>query len=258
MRETMPDTPMAEQIDLFKLLQAYLAHWKMLICALVIGAAVAGGWTYMMVTPLYRANVTVYVNNIKSNQQIDYISAGNLATAQQLVATYVNIIKSDTVLEKVVREANLDCSAEQLRRMMTAAQVGETELFDVYITHPDPQMAARIANAIATVAPGEIEEFVEGSSTKIIDYAKVPEIRFSPSYRRNVALGGLVALIAVLGVLTLGFLLDVRVHDEQDLLEHFDYPVIGQIPSFEQITSGKGKGRAQTDPYHSADKGGVL
>ena len=127
-----------------------------------------------------------------------YISAANLATSQQLVNTYVNIIRSDTVLEKVVKNAKLDYSAAEIRGMMTTAQVDETELFSVYISHPDPEMAAKIANAVATVAPGEIEEFVEGSSTKIIDHAKVPTSRYTPSYRKNTLLGcaaGLLRLI---------------------------------------------------------------
>ena len=52
------------------------------------------------------------------------------------------------MLEKVVKNARLDCSAAEIRGMMTTAQVDETELFSVYISHPDPEMAAKIANAV--------------------------------------------------------------------------------------------------------------
>ena len=179
------------EIDLWKLLGLWLRRWRLiLVCGLALAAA-AAAYTALLVTPLYRADVMVYVNSVKASQQVDYISASNLATSQQLVNTYVNIIRSDTVLEKVARAAGLNYSAEQIRSMMTAEQVDETELFTVYITHPDPVMAAEIANAVAEVAPGEIESFVDGSSTKIIDYARTPDSPYTPSYRRNILLGGL-------------------------------------------------------------------
>ena len=159
-------------IDLWELLRILLQRWRLLLLCTVAAAAVTLACTANFITPLYRASVMIYVNNVKSSQQVDYISASNLATSQQLVNTYVNIIQSDTVLEKVARSTDTDYTAAQIRAMMTAEQVDETELFFVYITHPDPRMAAEIANAVAEVAPGEIESFVEGSSTKIIDYAK--------------------------------------------------------------------------------------
>ena len=101
-------------------------------------------------------------------------------------------------------------------------------------------MAAFIANAVAEVAPGEIESFVEGSSTKIVDYAKVPESPYSPSYRKNIMLGAAVGVVLIVAILTVRDLLDVRIKREEDLLEISDLPVLGRIPVF---TSGKGQRR---------------
>ena len=126
-------------------------------------------------------------------------------------------------------------TARDIRAMMTTAQVEETEIFQVYITHPDPEVAAKIANTIAEVAPERIAEFVEGSSTKIIDYAKVPQSRYSPSYRKNTMMGALIGLVIALGYLTLAYLLDVRIRDDEDITEYFDQPLLGQIPAFDQV-----------------------
>ena len=220
------------EIDLWKLLGLWLRRWRLiLVCGLALAAA-AAAYTALLVTPLYRADVMVYVNSVKASQQVDYISASNLATSQQLVNTYVNIIRSDTVLEKVARAAGLNYSAEQIRSMMTAEQVDETELFTVYITHPDPVMAAEIANAVAEVAPGEIESFVDGSSTKIIDYARTPDSPYTPSYRRNILLGGLAGCFLAVLYVSLRQLLDVRVKSGDELSQLTGLPMLGQIPVF--------------------------
>ena len=250
MKDTLPRNNEAMEIDLLKLFMAYLHKWWLiLLCALVVG----GGtrlYTMKLVTPLYQASITVYVNNVRSGERIDYISGSNLQASQQLVNTYSNIIQSDTVLSKVAQEAHVDYTPEDMRKLLSTKQVGETELFNVYITHPDPEEAAYLANAVASVAPAEIEGFVEGSSAKIIDYAKVPEKRSSPSYSRSAILGALVGGILAVAYVTLRCLLDVRIKEEEDLASLFDYPVLGQIPRFDQPSPGKK--HAYAAPYVTA------
>lgn len=241
------------EIDLRKLFLAYLHKWwVILLCAVVVGVG-ALFYTMKLVTPLYQANITVYVNNVRSGERIDYISGSNLQASQQLVNTYSNIIKSDTVLSKVAEEAGVDYMPDEMRKILTTKQVGETEMFNVYIVHPDPAEAAHIANAVATVAPAEIEGFVEGSSAKIIDYAKVPDKRFSPSYSRSAVLGAAVGGILALAYVTIRCLLDVRIKEEEDLTALFALPVLGQIPSFDDAAPGKRS--AYAAPYGEAPAG---
>ena len=214
MRENRTDVQELAEIDLWKILMIFAARWKLLLVSALAAAVLAFFVTVQFMTPLYRASVKVYVNNINANETIEYVNAANLATAQQLVNTYVNMIRSNTVLEKVSQSAGMSYSAEDIRRMMTAAQVDETELFEVYISHPDPEEAAKIANAIANVAPDEIAYFVEGSSTKIIDYAKVPQYPYTPNPQKNAVVGGVLGCMAAAAVVFLQYLLDVRIKDE--------------------------------------------
>lgn len=251
MRENREDRDFLE-IDIWKLLFVFLDRWKLLAGSALAAAVLAFLVTTQLMTPIYKASVTIYVNNINASEKIEYINASNLATAQQLVNTYVNMIRSDTVLEKVIDAADLDdYQAKDIRQMMTASQVDETELFDVYISHPDPVEAARIANAVAEVAPDEIAYFVEGSSTKIIDYAKVPENPSSPSVKGNTVVGFMLGGLLAAAYVALGYMLDVRVKDEEDLAALFDIPMLGQIPNFEE-----GKNKDARHSYSQDIKGG--
>lgn len=232
MKEMLYESRAGVEVDLQKLLLAYLHKWWLIVLCASIAVLGAVYVTTNLITPMYQAKVTVYVNNTASGQQMDYISNANLVTSQRLVNTYINMIQSDTVLEKVAEASGMEITSEQIRKVMSAEQVDDTELFDVFITHADPVMAAQLANAVAEVAPGEIENFVEGSSTKIIDYAKTPVKPISPSLSRNCILGALMGIVAAVVFLTLRFLFDVRIKDEEDLNMLFDVPVLAQIPAF--------------------------
>lgn len=218
--------------ELFKVL--FKRAWIVALCAVVVAASVLV-YTANFVTPQYKANVTIYVNN-NSGKDSSYISSSDLAVALRLVSTYVNIIQSNTVLEKVIAETGLQLTSDQVRKMISAEVVGETEMFRVTVTTPYPQMSADLANAIAVIAPDEIAAIIEGSSAKIIDYARVPKGRSSPSFTTNTILGAAVGAVLAIAVILIQNLLDLRVRNEEELAKIGSVPVLGVIPD---LTGGK-------------------
>lgn len=237
MREKMAEKDVME-IDLMKLLMAYLHKWWLILACGLAGACIALVVTVNFITPKYQSSVSVYVNNARNNQTVDYVTSSNLDASQKLVNTYINIAQSDRVLELVSERLDGVYSVKELREMLTASQVNDTEIFKLYITSPDPEEAARVANVMAEVAPREISDLVEGSSARIIDYAKVPESRYTPSYSKNTVMGGLIGCVLAAAYLTVMFLLDVRIKDDEDLMALFDVPILGQIPDVETLDNG--------------------
>lgn len=229
------------EIDLGKLISYYLRHWLALLASGLVVALLAFLITKFAITPQYKASVTIYVNNTSSTQGIESITGTNLTAAQQLVNTYVNIIKSDTVLDEVIQKGNLTGTAEDIRRIMTAKQVENTEMFKVSISHPEAKTAAHIANTIAAVAPNRISGFVKGSSTEIIDSAKTPASPYTPNCSKNVVLGALLGCILMGAYLTIRFLFDMRIEDEEDITDYLQIPVLGVIPEHEDGTKKKGR-----------------
>lgn len=232
------------EIDLKEIVLGLLKKWwLLLLSALIVGGA-AYAYTANFITPQYRATVTIYVNNFSVSEESgypEYISATNLATSQRLVTTYVNIIKSNTVLKKVIEQSGMDMTVEQVRNMMTASAVENTEMFNVHVSNADPVLAAIIANVIADVAPDEIANILEGSSTKIIDRAEVPQYRYTPSFRKNTFLGCAAGAILAAVYVVLRILLDQRIKSQEDLDRLFNLPILGEIPEFDPNRSKKGK-----------------
>ena len=226
-----------KEINLAELLSALLRKiWLIILCAVVAGALVYA-YTINFITPMYQSRITVYVNNtIVGNNNNNYISANDLATSQRLVATYINILESNRVLDPVAQNVGHGLTAAHIRGMMVAAPLDETEVFEVKISNSDPQLAATIANAIAEVAPEKIEEIVVGSSTKIIDNAKPSAKPVSPNKSRNTTFGMVGGAVAAVCFVVLQTLLDVRVKGEEDLALISDAPVVVLIPDLDMET----------------------
>lgn len=246
------------ELDIREILLACLSRWKLIVVCVVSVALLMGLVTVSLITPMYNAKVTVYVNNAGRDQKVNYITSTNLEAAQNLVNTYIQIIKSDNVLEKVADAAGLDITAKQIRTCMSASQKGQTEIFEVSIRLADPHLAARIANAVAEVAPEAIESFVEGSSAKVIDYAKVPEAPYSPSLLKNVFVGAFVGGLLAAAYVVLRFLMDVRIKSGEELIGMFDLPVLGQIPDFgsgsQKVSRHRGKAYENDPDEQSSQK----
>lgn len=222
MRETV-------EFDLRNLFRVLIKRlWIIFLCMVIVGASVLV-YTVNFVTPLYKADVMMYVNN-STGSNGSGINSTDLAVALRLVTTYVTIIQSDNVLDKVIAEMELDITTQQVRSMLSAAAVGETEMFRISVTAPDPKLAADLANAIAAVAPDEITAIIEGSTAKVIDYAKVPKQKASPNYTTNTIIGAAVGAILAVLVILLQNMLDLTVHNEDELANAYSIPVLGVIP----------------------------
>ena len=228
------------EIDLKTIAKVLLKRiWIILLCAALVGSATLV-YTINFVAPRYKASVTMYVNN-NSSKDNKYVSSSDLAVALRLVATYVNIIKSDRVLERVIDDTGLMLKTEKVRSMISAEPEGETEMFRVTVTSTNPQMSADIANTIAKVAPEVIAEIVEGSSAKIIDAARVPQYRSSPNYTISAVAGALAGGFLAALVFILMHMLDVRIKSEEDLKNISDVPVLGVIPNLTNDAKNAGK-----------------
>lgn len=200
-----------------------------IILCTVIGGAVAFGVTKFVVKPEYTSKVSMYVNNSEGKQDA-YMNINDINASQKLVSTYVEILKSDTVLNKVIEKANVEYTPGEVRKMMSASSVNGTEIFEVKIVSNNADESALLANTIAEVGPDEIIRVVKAGSVELIDPAKVPTEPSAPNVILNTIIGMMLGgVLSVLGVLVYA-MLDTRIKTEEDLEKLYTLPILGAIP----------------------------
>lgn len=176
------------EIDFIRIIKAVFKKIPIIILCAVIAGGAALGATYVFVEPTYQADIHLYVNN--NGALSENISPSSLSAAQELVNTYIAILKTRSTLNEIIRESGVNgISAKELEKMISASSVDSTEVFEIAVETNDPKTSKLIADSIAKVLPLKIAEIVEGSSVKIIDYAEVPETRSGPCYSKITVLG---------------------------------------------------------------------
>lgn len=236
------------ELDLVALMKAmWKRAWLFILCG-VLCACASFSYARFQITPTYNASVMLYVNNSSFALGSNSFSfdASELQAAQSLVDTYVIILGTRTTLNEVITRGGLDLTYEQLNSMVSAGAVNGTEVFRVTVKSTDPVLAVHIANTIADVLPSKVANVVEGSSLRLVDYAKVPTHKADPNLFKYAATGLLVGFFIAFALVVLTMMVDDKIHDEKFLTERYGVPVLGAIPDLcrgSGSTYGYGKGK---------------
>ncbi|MCR5138358.1 MAG: hypothetical protein K6C12_14925 [Oscillospiraceae bacterium] len=220
-----------EYIDLGQVIRVLWKHVVLILLVGILFAALLFSYARFFVTPKYEANALFYVNNSSiSLSSAVRISTGELSAASDLVETYLAILQSRSNMEQVLEQSKVDYTYQELRKMIDAKAVNSTGLFEVIVTSENPEEARAIANTIAAILPDKISDIVANSSVELVDYAVTPHERVSPSYIKYAAVGLLLGMVLCSGIVVLIDFMDDIIHDEDYLLQNYQYPVLATIP----------------------------
>ena len=229
------------EIDLGRLFGALLHRAWIIILAAILGAVIALLGTKYLITPQYQSSAMFYVNNNAisvGDVSLSSITSSDISASKNLVNSYIVILQTRTTLNDVIDYAGVDRTASEVKGMLTAESVNETEIFRVTVTSPDPAEAEKLANSIAYILPKRISSIIEGTSAKIVDSAVVASSPSSPSYTKNVMIGLMLGFILAAGVIVLREIFDITIRTEDDIAQTTSHPILAAVPDMSAPSKG--------------------
>ncbi len=220
-------------IDVFHILRClWYRAWIILLVGLVT-ASVGFVYSNFFIDPTYSSAVMLYVNNssVSLGDTSFKISASDISASQSLVSTYTELLKNRTTLERVIQHSGVPYSYRQLQGMIKAGSVNETEIMQVTVTCGDPNEASKIANTIAEVLPVRISEIIDGATMEVVDSAIPNPQKVAPSITKYTALFMAVGVLVTALIIAVFAVLDDTIHDEEYILQNYDYPILAKIPN---------------------------
>ena len=228
------------ELDLSRLFRAVMNRIWLITVVSVLCAVLAFVGTFFLITPQYQSSAMFYVNNnsFSVGDTSLSISSGDLVTSRNLVDSYIVILKTRETLNDVRDYVGSDRSYSELKSMITAGAVDETEIFRVTVTSPDPNEAERLANAIAYILPKRIGTLIDGTSAKVVDAAVVPSGPSSPSYSKNTVIGFILGFMVMVGMVALREIFDVTIRSEEDVTQVCSHPILAAVPDMNASSKG--------------------
>lgn len=226
-------------MELRQLLRTLRRRWKFTVVVFILGLIGAGALT-STISASYESQARVYVTSTTTGT----IDAYNLGVySAQRVASYADLAKDPTVLQRVINRLGLDTTPNDLAGRITVTAVPNTVILQVTATDGDPGVARDIARAesaeivqlvstLETPAAGERDEAASLAPivARLAGDASYDANPVSPSLALNLAVGGILGLLVGVAGAVMRDLFDSSIKSPQDLAQVTDASVMAVVP----------------------------
>jgi succinoglycan biosynthesis transport protein ExoP len=241
-------------LNLFAALRT--ARWRAGTVALAICCGVAGAYLVTrLITPSYHAHssvVLVYAAEATASRPSaarnpagtgdqttaqgghDEATVFDLSTLQSMVPTVAHLAESRNVLSAAAKSAHLP-DDQVVGRVAAAFEPGDT-IITLTAAAPTATAASALANAVADVVHDQVSRgrIVLGRggllAAQPLDRANPPAAPTTPKPDLNLALGGMLGLLAGVAAVALGAKSDTRLRTSAQVEAELGLAILGTIP----------------------------
>ena len=137
-----------QNIDLTRYLGVLLHGWWVVVLVAVSFTGTAYIYSSLTKETVYSARATILIQDSGSGIGP---GLGNIRASSDLARTYLQLLTTRPLLEKVIEEMGIPYNVNSLRSQVRVSVRGGTALMDVTVRTSDPDSTVRIANTLAQV-----------------------------------------------------------------------------------------------------------
>lgn len=218
------------EIDLKEIFLVLLNNWRTIFLVMLVGTVISGTFHFFCVTPLYEAKADLYIANTDST-----VTYSDIQLSNALTDDYAQIIKSRTVLKKVIQELELDLDYKTLGKMVDVSNPDATHFVEIRVTSDDLEMSKNIVNKLVTISADHIYQVIKSSAPTVVDYAEADTVEdVTPGILKYLVLGAFFAAALTCFVLVLRMLLNTTLKTEEDIQKYLNLPVLSAVPYYRE------------------------
>lgn len=210
------------------LLLALREKITLIVAVTVLSMMFGWGTSVFLIPKRYEASVNMIVN--MRTDATAAMTSDDIYGSQSLVNTYAVIIKSNTVLNRLIAELELNISYEELYEEIIVEAVNHTQVMRIAIQHEDPGTAENIIDTLANIAPQIVADAVEAGSSKVVSDVYVTKDPVYPDTVKNGLWAAALGLIFAVAAIVLKEIQSDYIVDDKDVSRKLGIPVLGMIP----------------------------
>jgi len=217
-----------EEINLLELWNFFRAKLAFIVIAVLSILIVGNLFTILTRVPLYKSNTSVILVS-ENTTNLGTINS-ELQANNTLVSTYSQIVKSRKVINKVINNLNLDYTYKELNERINVSSVDDTAIIKIEVADPDYELAAKIANEVATVFMIEVQKFYHLDNVSVVDKAVPVDNAYNVNYIKDNIIYLAIGLVLSFSVIFIFFYFDTTIKTSDEIEEKYGLTVLGVIP----------------------------
>ncbi len=219
-----------EEINLKELFD-YLKERILVITIIVLAVLVVGCvYSIFLKTPMYKSQTSFVLVSDDGTAGGGSYSQAEANLNKNLVATYSDLVKSNRVIDKVIKNLSLSYSVNGLKNRVTVTNTTNTEIIKINVEDSDRALAAAIANEIIKVFGEEIKEIYRLQNVSIVDKAVEAESAYNVNLIKDIVIYLLVGLVIACGSIFVVFYFDTSIKSADEIEKKLGLPVFGIVP----------------------------
>ena len=220
-----------EEVNIFDFSRYYLSKIFIVIVFAIFAFILGNIYSIKIKTPIYKSDTTVILVSDTTEQQY---SQSELLLNKNLVKTYSNIIKSKKVLNKVIKNLDLDYNYTKLSKMIKVTNVDDTEIIKISVLSPNEEDPAVIANAIVPVFSNEVKRIYGIENVSVLDKATNNHKPYNINVVKDNIIYILIGILLGSALVFTMYYYDTSVKSAEMIEDKLGLTVIGVVPKIER------------------------
>ena len=225
---------MEEQvISISEIFEALKKRWILIVSITLVATLISGILSFFVIKPTYEASTKVFVG--KEESSLEGYNTNDIQMYQKLLQTYAETIKTNEVIQAAINNTNADLSVKDVKDSLTVTPIADTQILQIKYKNNDPEVAKSILENITNEFVILSKELVPNGNVRVIEAVQLPEDPVAPNKKMNIAIAFLLGLMVSVGLVFLLEYIDNTFKTKENLEKELGIPVIGLIPSFEEV-----------------------
>ena len=226
-----------EELDLKELFGIFWAKKVHIILLILIFMVIGFIYSFIFLVPEYQSITQILL--AKSNTTTQDGTSQGMTTSQvtlnqQLVSTYSELVKSESVLTKVRDNLQIDKSIEDLRKNITVSTKDDTEIIQIAVVDQEPEMARNIAYEVANVFIEQIAKgYYDMDNVYVVDEAKLEDAPYNINHIKDLVIFGAIGFVIACVYVLIANMLDTTVKSKEDVEKKIGLTVLTTIPLYD-------------------------
>lgn len=191
------------EIDLLDMCKYFLSKWNLILLCILVCAGIGFGYAKVRGVKEYTSTAKVYITVPKTSDKV--LIRDN---ANELVADYVQFLKTDLIVDQVAKQSGISKSA--VREALMAEQVEGARMILITVKTESKEDTMAIAKEVLSVFQDVVTNTLKKDQPIVVEKVSKPKAAMSIDVKKTAAIGAAAGFVIIMGILFVLYLIKIN------------------------------------------------